>query len=139
MPWYIGPNYIFDCLVQWACCLYLSSSLQSLHDMFCVSLLCEYCKGGDSNMVAQPIIIDREPEWRVDRILHHPILREITQYLICFVGFSISKAVWLTADVFLMLWIYCISTKVHTELGNGLTCWQFCFILQGAMLVVIRC
>ena len=69
-----------------------------LHDVFHVSLFCEYCKGVDSHMVVQSIIIDGEPDWEIDVTLHHYIVGGITKYLISFVGFNIRKAIWLTAD-----------------------------------------
>ena len=41
-------------------------------------LLCEYFKGGNDHMVAQPIIFDGEPKWEVDGILCYCIARGTT-------------------------------------------------------------
>ena len=64
-------------------------------------------------MVARPIIIDKEPELEVDRVLCLSIVRGITQYLTSFFGFDISKAVQLNADDFAMRWMYCINIGVY--------------------------
>ena len=89
-------------------------------------------------MVVQPIIIDREPDQEVDRILHHCIVRKIILYLAFFVGFDISGAVQLSADDLSKTQMYYINTGVYAELGTRLAFWQFYVVLQGTMLVVIR-
>ena len=74
-------------------------------------------------MIVQPIIIDGEPEWEVDRILLHHIVRWITEYLTSFVGFDISELFGCLLMIYLMLWIYCINIRLHTKLGDGFTFW----------------
>ena len=54
-----------------ACKLELGSRLKGVHDVFHVSLLKKYEAGGDGETPPEPIVIDGDAEFKVERILGH--------------------------------------------------------------------
>ena len=54
-----------------ACKLELGSRLKGVHDVFHVSLLKQYEAGGDGVTPPEPIVIDGDAEFEVERILGH--------------------------------------------------------------------
>ena len=49
----------------------LGSRLKEVHDVFHVSLLKQYEAGGDGVTPPEPIVIDEDTEFEVERILGH--------------------------------------------------------------------
>ncbi len=58
--------------------LELPIALQRYHDIFHISLLKPYIEGGDGVMPPQPITVDGEAEWELERIVKHRKRRGVT-------------------------------------------------------------
>ena len=68
---FVGPFKIVKLVGPVACKLELGSRLKGVHDVFHVSLLKQYEAGGDGVTPPEPIVIDGDTEFEVERILGH--------------------------------------------------------------------
>ena len=73
----------------------LPVALAKHHDVFHVSLLKPYVRGGDGIEAPQPIEVDGESEWEVECIVKHRTHRGKRQYLVKYLGYDMSEAMWL--------------------------------------------
>ena len=68
---FVGPFKIVKLVGPVACKLELGSRLKGVHDVYHVSLLKKYEAGGDGVTPPEPIVIDGDTEFEVERILEH--------------------------------------------------------------------
>ena len=67
-----------------------------VHDVFHVSLLKSYKEGGgDGLAVPEPILVDGQEEWEVERILKQRGKGRRVQFLVKYTGFNESESRWL--------------------------------------------
>ena len=46
----------------------------------------------------QSLVVDGEQEWEVERLLHHRKRRGTMQYLVKYLGYDMSEAMWLDEE-----------------------------------------
>ena len=67
-----------------------------MHDVFHVSLLKPYVEGGgDGLTVPEPILVNGQEEWQVERILKQRGKGIRVQFLVKYTGFNESESRWL--------------------------------------------
>ena len=93
----MGPFVVVECIGNAAYCLNLlcSAALRGVHDVFHVSLLCNWLTNSLHADVPS-IKIDGEAEYKVSEIKGHHERQGEMQYLISFVGFDSSEDMWLS-------------------------------------------
>ena len=95
-PKWLGP---FECTVRLGNLAYKLELPETMriHNVFHVSLLEPYYNDGCALPPPPPEVIDDEPEWEVDRILDHRVIKQKTskaEYLIRFLGYGPGRDVW---------------------------------------------
>ena len=73
-------------------------SLAKLYDAFYVSLLYHYCNSWNGQIVSLTITLDGATEWEAKHSVRHRIWWGNRYFLELFVGFDISKAVWISEE-----------------------------------------
>ena len=80
-----------------ACKLDLGNRLRGVHNVFHVSLLRPHRTGGDGVAPPEPIVVDGDPEYEIERIVAHRDQRgRAREYLVRWVGHDSSEDLWLT-------------------------------------------
>ena len=94
---YIGPFIVLERIGKTAYCLGLLShaALRGVHNVFHISLLCDWL-GNGVHADVPPIEIDGNAEYKVASIKGHRECNGKLQYLTLFVGFDSSEDMWLT-------------------------------------------
>ena len=70
-----------------------------MHDGFHISLLKPYVAGGgDGLAVPEPILLDGQEEWEVERILKQWGRGSRVQFLVKYTGFNESESRWLVRN-----------------------------------------
>ena len=96
-PKWIGPFKVVERIGAVAYKLELAVTMK-IHDVFHVSLLKPYHRDGRVEPPPPPELIDDEPEWEVDRILEHRLVKRgrknKVEYLIKFVGYGPEHNLW---------------------------------------------
>ena len=97
-PRWVGPFTIVRRIGETAYGLDLKQKYARLHPVFHVLLLKEHLAVGASPAPPDPIEVDGQQEYEVERILGHHQLRNRTQYLIRCHRYDASKDQWLPED-----------------------------------------
>lgn len=96
-PKWIGPFKVLERIGAVAYKLELAVTMK-IHDVFHVSLLKPYHRDGRVEPLRPPELIDDEPEWEVDWILEHRLVKRgrknKVEYLIKFVGYGPEHNLW---------------------------------------------
>ena len=69
-----------------------------VHPVFHVSLLRRYIAGGDGKPVPEPVEVDEEPEYEVERLVAYRRRAIGLQYLVRWSGYDPSEDTWLDGD-----------------------------------------
>lgn len=97
MPKWIGPFTCTERVGNLTYRLELPESMK-IHDVFHVSLLKPYHDDGRTPPPPPAEVIDDEPEWEVDRILDHRVIKHKksskVEYLLRFLGYGPEHDVW---------------------------------------------
>ena len=97
-PRWVGPFTIVRRIGETAYELDLKQKYARIHPVFHVSLLKKHMAGGASPAPPDPIEVDGQQEYEVEKILGHRQLRNRTQYLVRWRGYDASEDQWLPED-----------------------------------------
>ena len=96
-PKWVGPFACIERIGNLAYKLDLPETMR-IHDVFHVSLLKPYYNDGRALPPPPPEVIEDEPEWEVERILDHRVIKHKktskVEYLIRFLGYGPEHDVW---------------------------------------------
>ena len=93
---YVGPFVVTKLVGPVACKLDLGHRLRGAHNVFHVSLLKPYLVGGDGVAPPEPIEVDGNQEYEVERVLAHRDRRgRQREYLVRWVGHDSLEDMWL--------------------------------------------
>ena len=96
-PRFVEPFKVLERIGEVAYKLELPPTMR-IHDVFHVSLLKQYHSDGRIQPPPAADIINGEPEWEVERILGHRLVKRgcktVTEYLITFLGYGPEHNLW---------------------------------------------
>jgi len=96
-PRYEGPFKVIEKLSEVTFRLELPDKFRAIHPVFHASKLATYNEPtivGQKESTPQPIIVDGEEEWVVEKILQHRVRGKTTQYLVRWKGFTRDWDTW---------------------------------------------
>lgn len=93
---FVGPFKIVKLVGPVACKLDLGRRLRGVHDVFHVSLLRPHLVGGDGVAPPEPIVVEGQAEYKIERVIAHRDRRgRQREYLVRWVGHDSSEDMWL--------------------------------------------
>ena len=91
----MGPFEVTNRVGNLAYRLNMGGRFSRVHPVFHVSLLRRYIIGGDVKPVPEPLEVDNEPEYEVERLVAHRRRAGGLQYLVRWSGYDPSEDTWL--------------------------------------------
>ena len=92
---WVGPFVVERLVGPVACKLHLNATLKGVHDVFHISLLRKYERGGNGQEPPAPIVVDGHEEYEVAGIKGHRVHRGKREFLVSWVGHDASEDTWL--------------------------------------------